>query len=306
MAAVPEVREIATGLQFPEGPVALADGSVIVVETRRGTLSRVSPNGAVDIVADLGGGPNGAAIGPDGACYVANNGGFLWSEHDGALIPFDTETMSNEPPGFAGGWVERVDLRTGEHSVLYRECDGHRFCGPNDLVFDDEGGFWFTDFGKMRPRDVDLGSLCYARADGSSVELVSRGLHGPNGVGISPDGERVFVAETHTGRVLAWDVVTPGRVRHRAPTVLAATTGPLDSLTVEAGGRILVAALGAGLCAVAADGSSFEYTPIPDPFTTNVCLGGPDRRTAFITCSGRGRLVTLDWPERGVELAYTA
>ena len=66
MAGTPEVRDVTTGLQFPEGPVALADGSTLVVEIRRGTLSRVGADGVVTVVADLGGGPNGAAIGPDG------------------------------------------------------------------------------------------------------------------------------------------------------------------------------------------------------------------------------------------------
>src|SRR5260370_41697761 len=75
MAEVPEVRELASGLQFPEGPVARPDGSVLVVEIGRGSLSRVTTDGAIEVVADLGGGPNGAAMGPDGACYVVNNGG---------------------------------------------------------------------------------------------------------------------------------------------------------------------------------------------------------------------------------------
>src|SRR5207342_2692155 len=79
-----EVTELATGLMFPEGPVAMPDGSTLVVEIGRGTLTRVpSGGGAPEVVADLGGGPNGAAIGPDGACYVVNNGGFLWSEMNG-------------------------------------------------------------------------------------------------------------------------------------------------------------------------------------------------------------------------------
>src|SRR6187455_3747596 len=148
------VRELATGLEFPEGPVAMPDGSTLVVEIHRGTLSRVA-DGKVEVVADVGGGPNGAAIGPDGACYVVNNGGFAWSELGGMLIPFDLTTMSNEPPDFEGGWVDRVDLATGEHTVLYRECDGHKLCSPNDIVFDEDGGFWFTDLGKTRPREID-------------------------------------------------------------------------------------------------------------------------------------------------------
>ena len=93
-----EVRELATGLQFPEGPVAMADGSVLVVEIKRGTLTRVGAAGDVDVVADLGGGPNGAAIGPDGAVYVCNDGGFLWSERAGINIPMDLATGSNQPP----------------------------------------------------------------------------------------------------------------------------------------------------------------------------------------------------------------
>lgn len=302
MADAQEVRELATGLQFPEGPIAMPDGSALVVEIRRGTLTHVATDGTTDVVAELGGGPNGAAIGPDGACYVVNNGGFIWSKLGDLEIPFDLATMSNQPPGFEGGWVNRVDLATGEHTVLYRECDGERFCGPNDIVFDDTGGFWFTDFGKMRQHDADRGSLFYARADGSSVVRAARGLWGPNGVGLSPEGDRVYVAESHTGRLHAWDIRGPGGVG--APTVVEATKGHFDSLAVQADGDVVVAAIGDGLCVVRADGSGHEYVPVPDRFTTNVCFGGDDRRTALITCSGAGRLVALQWPSPGLQLAY--
>jgi gluconolactonase len=300
MADAPEVRELASGLQFPEGPIALPDGTALVTEIRRGTLTRVA-DGETEIVAELGGGPNGAAIGPDGACYVVNNGGFLWSKLGDLEIPFDLETMSNQPPDFEGGWVERVDLATGDHTVLYEECDGQRFCGPNDIVFDAEGGFWFTDFGKMRPRDADRGSLFYARADGSSVVRAARGLWGPNGVGLSPGGDRVYVAESHTGRLHAWEITGPGKLS--LPTVVEATKGHFDSLAVEENGDVVVAAIADGLCVIH-PGGGYEYVPVPDPFTTNVCFGGQDRRTAFVTCSGAGRLVALDWPRPGLALAY--
>jgi gluconolactonase len=193
------MREIASGLQFPEGPIAMPDGSVLLVEIKRGTLSRVAPDGAVSVVAETGGGPNGAAIGPDGACYVVNNGGFKWSTIGDMTIPMDLETHSNEPDGFEGGWVERVDLAIGEHTILYDGVDGHRFRSPNDIVFDETGGFWFTDLGKARPREVDKGGLYYAAADGSSVVEVAHGLWGANGVGLSPEGDRVYVAESYTG-----------------------------------------------------------------------------------------------------------
>lgn len=301
MADEPAVSELATGLRFPEGPVAMPDGTALLVEIERGTLSRVTTDGDVQVVADLGGGPNGAAIGPDGACYVVNNGGFTWSTVGDMTVPMDLKTHANEPPGFEGGWVERVDLATGEHTTLYEGVGAHRFRSPNDIVFDQAGGFWFTDLGKTRPRDVDKGGLYYAAADGSSVTEVAHGLWGANGVGLSPEGDRVYVAESFTGRLVGWDLEAPG-VPKGPPRNLAATLGHFDSLAVEEDGTVVVAAIGAGLCVIRPDWSH-EYVPMPDPFTTNICFAGPDRRTALVTLSGTGRLVALDWPRPGLALA---
>jgi gluconolactonase len=302
-SAEPAVRDVATGLRFPEGPIAMPDGSVVLVEIHRGTLSRATGDGAVEVIAELGGGPNGAAVGPDGAVYVCNNGGFLWTELGEMLIPMELETMSSEPPNFEGGWIERVDLTTGDATTLYRGCQEQRFCSPNDIVFDTDGGFWFTDLGKSRPRALDRGGLYYARPDGSSVTEVAFPLLGPNGVGLSPAGDRVYVAESYTGRLWAWDLDGPGRARDRRGACVLATTGHFDSLAVEADGTVVVAAIGDGLCCYYPDGTH-DYVPMPDPFTTNVCFGGPDRRTAYVTLSGTGRLVAIDWPRPGLELSF--
>ena len=152
--------QVASGLRFPEGPIALDDGSVLLVEIERRTLSRVSPDGAVDVVAECGGGPNGAAFGPDGKVYVANNGGFEWHEVGGGIL-----LPGNQPDDYIGGRIQRVDVKTGRVDDLYTACDGHPLRGPNDIVFDATGGFWFTDHGKIRERERDRGGLYYARPD---------------------------------------------------------------------------------------------------------------------------------------------
>ena len=301
------MREIATGLQFPEGPIAMPDGSVILVEIRRGTLSRVRPDGTIDVVAKTGGGPNGAAIGPDGAVYVCNNGGFEWHDLGGLVVP------GNQAKDYSGGRIERVDLKTGRVQVLYTECDSHPLRGPNDIVFDTSGGFWFTDHGKIRERDRDRTGVFYARPDGSMIREVVFPMESPNGIGLSPDGKRLYAAETFTGRVWYWDLTGPGQVAGGAGfgpgggSLLAGLPGfqLFDSLAVDGAGNVCVATLvNGGITVISPDGGSIEHVPTYDPITTNVCFGGPDLRTAYVTLSGTGRLVALDWPRPGLRLAY--
>jgi gluconolactonase len=303
-----EIRELASGLRFPEGPVVLPDGSLLVVEIAAGRLTRIGDDGHKDCVAEPGGGPNGAALGPDGRVYVTNNGGsFSWHDLGGLLVPGPT------PSEHRGGRIERIDLDTGNVEVLYEACDGRRLRGPNDLVFDAHGGFWFTDHGTTREREKDRTGVFYARADGSAIREVIFPLDSPNGIGLAPDGRRLYVAETHTGRVWWWDVSAAGEVAS-APgfgpagsTLLAGLAGfqLLDSLAVDGAGHVCVATLvNGGITAIAPDGASLEHVPLPDPLTTNLCFGGPELRTAYCTLSGTGRLVAIPWPRPGLRPNY--
>src|SRR5215472_262633 len=108
------MRALADGLAFPEGPVALADGSVLVVEIAAGSLVRIAPDGARTEIARPGGGPNGAAIGPDGKCYICNNGGFKWHVEGNHRRPVQ------QADDYLGGRIERVDLSSGAVECLYR------------------------------------------------------------------------------------------------------------------------------------------------------------------------------------------
>ncbi len=302
------MRVIAEDLWFPEGPVWVGDGSLLVVEIRRQTLTRVWPDGRKHIVAHVGGGPNGAAIGPGGYCYVANAGGYAWVQRpDGRWV------SSGTPGDYVSGSIQRVDIETGKVEVLYDKIGAGPIRGPNDLVFDAHGGFWFTDPGKVWPTAADRGRVCYAKADGSMVREVIFPIIKPNGVGLSPDGKTLYVAETDTGRLWAWDLKGPGEL---AQPAAASTESPhgsrlvygwptyarFDSLAVEAGGNICVATLDRGGVTVCApEGGLVEFIPVAgDTHITNLCFGGPNLRKAYVTQSYAGRLVEMDWPRPGL------
>lgn len=300
-----DFRVLAEGLRFPEGPIALDDGSILLVEIEARSLTRIAPDGSRTVVADLGGGPNGAALGPDGKVYVCNNGGFAWHEDSEGLRP------AGAPPGDPAGWIERVDLATGKVERLYDGDGAVPFRGPNDLVFDRFGGFWFTDAGKGTPRFVHRGGVFYAKADGSSISQVIYPMWQANGIGLSPDGSRLYVAETITGRVWEFEVTAPGEVRkHPFPsphggTLLAGLPGYqlFDSLAVDSVGNICVATLmNGGITVIAPDGKSIGHLPLPDRYVTNICFGGPELRTAYVTLSETGRLVAFEWPRPGLRL----
>ncbi len=301
------IELVAEGLQFPEGPIAMADGSIVLVEIQRKTLTRVLPDGRQEIIADLGGGPNGAAVGPDGAIYITNNGGsFTYHDMNGLNIPGAT------PPSHKGGLIQRVDLKTGAVTTLYDQCDGKRFEGPNDLVFDKQGGMWFTDHGSSTPTGRNYGGLYYALADGSKVVRCREGLISPNGVGLSPDETTVYVADTHLGRLWAFEVKAPGALADPPPLqpgrVVCNLQGYqlLDSLAVEAGGKVCVATIiNGGITAFDEDGTT-EHFPFPDILCTNIVFGGADMQDAWVTASGTGKLYKCRWPRPGLTLNFNA
>jgi gluconolactonase len=181
-------------------------------------------------------------------------------------------------------------------------------------VVDADGGIWFTDHGVRLERTSDRTGFHWCRADGSDAREVTSPLDAPNGIGLSPDGDHVYVAETHTGRLHVWDVTGPGQVDTTdlvggpGGRVLGDPGGTtlFDSLAVDGEGWVCVATLGArpGITAFSPDGERVEYTPFPDPLTTNICFG-PDR-TAYVTLSGTGQLVAVDWPRAGGSTAFTA
>lgn len=296
---------VASGLGFPEGPVVMADGSVLVVEIQKGTISR-HWNGKSETVATPGGGPNGLAIGPDGALWCCNNGGFNWSNVDGLLIP------GNAADDYSGGRIERINLSTGKVERVLDTVGGHKLKGPNDLVFDKAGNLYFTDHGKSYSRHRDYGGLYYLAKGASEAKELDFHYTSPNGVGLSPDEKTVYMADTMTGRMWAFDLAAPGEIKPATPfnggRVVATMPGLqyFDSLAMTAAGNVCVATiLNGGITTITPQGA-FSHTAFPDLLVTNIAFGGADMKDAWLTLSSTGQLVKCRWPEAGLKLNFNA
>ena len=301
-----EVTILATGLGFPEGPIVEPDGSVIVTEIRNGRCTRIAPDGTASLFSDCGGGPNGLAVGPDGQLYLCNNGGSRYVEgHSMGLGPH---------PDYQFGSIQRLDRKTGAATLLYKEADGHTLSAPNDLVFDTDGGFYFTDLGKRYPRHRDNGGIYYARPDGSHIAAVAYPMLSPNGCGLSPDGRTLYAADTEGARLWAFDVEGPGKLKPKAEfaphsgRILAGLSGAarFDSMAIMESGNITVATLNTGyITELTPAGDIVREVKMPDCYPTNIAFGGADMCTAYVTLSDSGRIGVLEWPEPGLKLHYT-
>jgi gluconolactonase len=332
----PEARVIAAGLKYTEGPIYCSDNTVILCEIGAGRLTRVDvATGATSVVAQLGGGPNGAAVGPGGAIYVANNGGMLLIEVEGVDV-----AVAQAPVGYQGGSIQRVDPKTGSFTRLYSDFQAvnpllqkpqmYPLSSPDDLVFDSKGGFWFTDWGNvlLAERVRTMTGLYYARPDGSSITEAVFPLTSPNGVDLSPDESRLYVAETYTRRVLFWELAQAGQIAKNPKTASGDGSyllcsklpgeGILDSMKVDAEGNVYVVTMlvygndpqtNGGITVISPSGDVLDFIEIrvPGQFTplpSNLCFGGSDDKTMFVTTGGSGGLVAIQNSVPGRKLAY--
>lgn len=282
-----QLEVIAEGLAFPEGPVVMDDGSVIVVEIMGKKVTRCWAGGRKETVSEPGGGPNGAAIGPDGALYICNSGGH-----------------SQDGSAKEQGRIERIDLATGKAERLYDSCEGTPLGAPNDLMFDCDGNLWFTDLGNSGADAKFYGGLYCARSDGSAITRIYGKAFSYNGVGISPDMQTVYASDTYTARIFAFD----RKIEAQSPRWLATAPGPvwLDSLAMTAAGNICVATLMPGAITTVTPEGQTSQEPLADRLVTNIAFGGADMMDAWITFSEAGTLVKRRWAEPGMRLVYNA
>ena len=239
--------------------------------------------------------------------------------------------------------MQALDLANGRLETLYTECAtssdlsglgprapkevGMRSTlrGPDDLVFDSAGGFWLADFGKSRARDRDTTGVYYARTDGSFIREKIFPLDGPNGIALSPAGDRLYVSLTFRRQLVYWELDGPGSIRPNPATVdgahvlHAAMPGDLDSIKIDEQGNVYAVTIlpkktplcNGGVTVVSPKGEILEYfeLALPGkfmPMPSNLCWGGADRRTAYITGGGSDILAKMRTSIPGLVPAYPA
>lgn len=286
------LRVVATGLQFPEGPIAFDDGSVAVVEIEGHSVAVIAPDGAIRRIP-CGAGPNGAAIGPDGAVYVCTDGGLSFCTENGIRAPLALA------PGNQGALIQRLDIETNIVSTLFSEAGGGKLVSLNDIVFDGTGSAYVVD----TLRSV----LYYADPAAGRIAVTEENVSMPNGAGLSPDGKTLYVSETYSGLLLAWDVIAPGQLANRRELYSTGGAHGWDGLAVDGAGNICVANLSqSGVSVISPTGQLLDAfkTPEHDPFVVNLCFGGANGDTAYICSAGRGILYAIKWPWPGLRLHY--
>ena len=303
------IRVLATDLEFPEGPVVMPDGSVVLVEIRGRRLTRVWPDGRKQVVAEIPGGPNGAAIGPDGKCYICNNGGFSWiptAQHDHAGAAAATTISAARSSASI--------CRAARSKPSFDKCGEHPLRGPERSgVRQAWRPLVLRSRQAPRPRHGCRRVLLLK----PGMKEIVEGVHGmlpANGIGLSPDENTVYIAETPTARLWAYDISAPGTVKPRDVIYRGERGKPIaglggyqmfNSLAVEASGNVCVATLISGcISVIAPDGSIVEQVPTGDRVTTNIAFGGPELKTAYITLSGKGELIAMDWARPGLPLNF--
>jgi sugar lactone lactonase YvrE len=188
----------ADGLGFPEGPVLLPDGSIAFVDLLHQKI-RVVKEGKLRELTTVQGSPNGMRLGPDGALYIANNGG---------IAPLSIEALKFAEPQISGR-IQRLTLdgKVGDFAV---DLPGEAPWRPNDLVFSSAGDVVFTDpqnwevLGPPNPEPPYRGGQLLLATKGGKVKHLAKMTGFPNGLAFHPDGS-LLVGITMEHRIVQFD-----------------------------------------------------------------------------------------------------
>lgn len=252
------VEKLADGFSFTEGPAADKAGNVYFTDQPNDKIYKWSVGGELSVFHDKTGRANGM--------YFDKKGNLLTcSDMENEIRSFDTN---------------------GSHTILLTGYEGKKLNGPNDLWIHPNGGIYFTD--PLYKRDYwtrdpgmqqDGQHLYYLSPDRKTVTRMDEQLEQPNGITGSPDGKLLYVADIRAGKTYAYDIQPDGRLKNKR---LFTDMGS-DGMTIDEKGNVYLT--GKGVTVFNPAGEQIAYIPVDANWTANVCFGGKERKTLFITAS---------------------
>lgn len=252
-----KVIELGNGFTFTEGPAADVNGNVYFTDQPNNKIHIWNATtGKISVFSEQSGRSNG-----------------LYFTEDGKLLA--CADMDNQLWSFN---------KRGKHKVLVDGFDGKALNGPNDLWVDTKGGIYFTDplyKRKYWTRDPEMQQegqyVYYFNPNEKRLHIVDSLLIRPNGIVGSPDGKKLYVADIVDNKTYVYDIQTDGLLANRR---LFAQMGS-DGMTIDSGGNIYLT--GKGVTVFDKAGKKIAYIPINKDWAANICFGGKNNKTLFIT-----------------------
>ncbi len=251
------LKTLSTEFKFTEGPIADAKGNVFFTDQPNDRIMKWSVDGKLSTFLKPSGRSNG-----------------LYFDRDGSLLACADE--KNEL------WSISMD---GKHKVLVDDYDGKLLNGPNDLWVRPDGGLYFTDpyykRGYWKRGEIEQSGRCvyYLSPDRKRLARVVDSVKQPNGIVGTPDGRMLYVADIGDGKTYSFKINKDGSLSDRK---LFCELGS-DGMTIDDQGNIYLT--GKGVHVFNSKGEKIHHIEVPEGWTANVCFGGPQFDTLFITAS---------------------
>ena len=253
-----KLEKLAADFKFTEGPSVDATGSVYFTDQPNDRIHVWSVDGKLSTFLEPAGRSNGL-------CFDAQ--GNLWACAD----------EKNE--------LWRIDVKTKKHTVMVKDYKGKLLNGPNDVWVRPDGGVYFSDpyfkrsYWKRGPMEQDQQAVYFLAADGKTLTRVTTDLRQPNGLIGTADGKTLYITDPGQNKTFVYDIQPDGSLEKKR---LFCELGA-DGMTLDEQGNVYLA--GHGVTVFDKSGKKIEHVPVPEGWTANVCFGGSDMKTLFITAS---------------------
>jgi gluconolactonase len=254
-----ELIKLAGGFGFTEGPAVDHLGNVYFTDQPNNKIHVWTINGHLETFLENSGRANGL--------YFDLNGNLL------SCSDMDNQLWS-------------ISISDKSHTNLVLDYDGKKLNGPNDLWIHPGGGIYFTDPLYVRPywtrnpaMQQDGEHVYYLAPDRKTVVRVATDLMKPNGIVGTPDGKTLYVADIGANKTYAYDILPDGNLGNKR---LFTDLGS-DGMTIDNKGNVYLT--GDGVTIFNRKGKKIGHIPVDAPWTANVCFGGKEMKTLFITAS---------------------